>query len=570
MKPFDARLLRFAASARTVLTVGAVLGLIRTLAIVAWSWCLAMSLAAVAVPVIAGLAQQRGEGSRVAEGAFALSDLPWLLAGALAAVLVRAAAGWGMDLVAARGAVQVKSQLRSAALDALDARGPEATAAVPDAKLATALGRGLDALDGYFSSYIPQLILAIVATPVLLAIVFFTDLTSGIIVLIVFPIIPIFMVLIGMATQAVQDRQWEQLQRLSASFLDVVEGLATLKIFRRESRQVRRIAQQTAEYRTRTMRVLRVTFLSGFVLDLAGTFSIALVAVTVGTQLVAGEYPLALGLFVLLLLPEVFVPIRQVGAAFHASTEGLAASQDVFALIEGAAGTTPNDGTAPAAGLGSPALVFDRVRVERGVVDEARTVVDDVSLTVHAGEFVALAGPSGAGKSTLFGVALGFVAPTAGSVTVSGQIAWAGQRPGLVQGTVLENVALGKARADEPLAREVLDAVGLRELPLNYELGALGAGLSGGQAQRAAVARALYRARALDTAALLLDEPTSALDTVNEQLVIDAARAEAQRGRAVLVVSHRTAVLDAADRVIHIESPRSERAHHGSEGEARA
>lgn len=570
MKPFDARLLRYARSARRVLTVGAMLGLLRTLAIIAWSWCLAMAIATVAVPVIAKLPQAGGDGSRVAEGVVSLADLPWLLAGALIAVLVRAAAGWGMDLVAARGAVQVKSQLRTAALDALDAAGPDAIAAVPDSKLATTLGRGLDALDGYFSSYVPQLILAIVATPVLLAVVLFTDLTSGIIVLIVFPIIPIFMVLIGMATQAVQNRQWQQLQRLSASFLDVVEGLATLKIFRRESRQVDRIAHETGEYRSRTMRVLRVTFMSGFVLDLAGTFSIALVAVTVGTQLVAGEYPLALGLFVLLVLPEVFVPIRQVGAAFHASTEGLAASEDVFALIEGMAPTpstaTPRSRPTPEA----PALVVDRLCVRRESGDTKHTVLENVTFEVRGGEVVALAGPSGAGKSTILSVALGFLEPTSGMATVAGRLAWAGQRPGLIQGTVLDNVAVGSSSADETLARTVLDAVGLTELPLDAALGALGAGLSGGQSQRVAVARALYRARALDARVVLLDEPTSALDTASEQRVIAAARAEAETGRAVLVVSHRTPVLEAADRVIHIDLPRNVRSHRVATEESRA
>ncbi|RKQ94510.1 ATP-binding cassette subfamily C protein CydD [Mycolicibacterium mucogenicum 261Sha1.1M5] len=559
MKPLDPRLLRFAGAARTVFALGALLGVVRTVAIIAWSWFLAQAIAAVAIPVFEGLWDAAGAG-RVAEGVYAQSSLPWLAAGALAAAIVRALSTWGMDVVAARGAVKVKTQLRAAALDALDGRSPEATSAVSDAKLATVLGRGLDALDGYFSGYVPQFILAVVATPILVATVLFSDLLSGVTVLIVFPVIPLFMVLIGLATQSVQGKQWDQLQRLSASFLDVVEGLPTLKIFRREERQAARITAETEEYRSRTMKVLRVTFLSGFVLDLAGTFSIALVAVTVGTRLVAGEFPLALGLFVLLVLPEVFVPIRQVGAAFHDSTEGLAASADVFALIEGEGegegerhqgqGETDVAATrvATVAGAG---FAVDGVEIARG----DRIVAGPLSFDVAPGEFVALAGPSGAGKTSLLAAVLGFLQPAAGRISVGGQVSWAGQQPGLVQGSILDNVALGSTDPDPALARGALDRLGLAGLPLDRELGALGSGLSGGQAQRVSLARALYRAAALDAGVLLLDEPSSALDAGSERLVIEAARAEAAAGRAVLVVSHRPALLDAADRIVTVARP---------------
>ncbi len=305
------------------------------------------------------------------------------------------------------------------------------------------------------------------------------------------------------------------------------------------------------------MKVLRVTFLSGFVLDLAGTFSIALVAVTVGTRLVAGEFPLALGLFVLLVLPEVFVPIRQVGAAFHDSTEGLAASEDVFALIEGTAtdagaagapAAVPAGGPAGAPALDLPGLTVSDVRIVRG----DRAVAGPVSFAVGAGEFVALAGPSGAGKSSLLAAALGFVQPAAGRVSASGPISWAGQQPGLVQGSILENIALGSELPDPALARTALDRLGLDALQLDQQLGALGSGLSGGQAQRVSIARAFYRAADVAADVLLLDEPSSALDVGSEALVIEAARAEARAGRAVLVVSHRPALLAAADRVIEI------------------
>lgn len=553
MKPLDPRLLRYARASRGVFGLGAVLGLVRTCATIAWCWLLAGALAALMLPVLGGLG---GASGRVSEGVLDSAALPRLAAGALAALLVRAAAGWAMEVVAARGAIRVKTQLRAAALDSVDALSPEWCAGRTAAEPATVLGRGLDALDGYFSGYVPQLILAVVATPALVLAVLLADPVSGITVLIVFPVIPMFMVLIGLATRTVQERQWWQLQRLSASFLDVVSGLPTLKIFRREGRQVARIERETEDYRSRTMQVLRVTFLSGFVLDLAGTFSIALVAVTVGTRLVNGEFPLALGLFVLLLLPETFIPIRQVGAAFHASTEGLTAAQRVFEILETSAPPTalPPASSSPAASLSPSAKIhFDGVRIARG----ERAVIGPVSFEAVPGEMVALVGPSGAGKSTLVSALLGFIDPESGRISRPETVAWAAQRPGLLQGTVAENVTLGERYeaqgADHPvLVRRALDAVGLEHLDHARELGALGAGLSGGQAQRVAIARCLFRAWNRDAGALILDEPSSALDAASEARVGAALRAEAAAGRAVLVVSHRRALIDDADRVVEI------------------
>ena len=343
-------------------------------------------------------------------------------------------------------------------------------------------------------------------------------------------------------------QQWQQLQHLSHSFLDVVEGLTTLKIFRREARQVRRIARETGEYRGRTMQVLRVTFLSGFVLDLAGTFSIALVAVTVGTRLVGGEFSLALGLFVLLLLPEAFIPIRAVGTAFHASTEGLAAAEQVFELIELPAEAAPvGSSRASAESSTTPEIAFEAAEVARG-----QQSIGPISFEVRPGEIVALVGPSGAGKSSLVSALLGFVSLTRGSLSRPDTLAWVGQRPGLLQGSVVENVALGDDETDHLLVRRALDAVGLEHIAGERELGAQGAGLSGGQAQRVAIARALYRAWRTDAAALVLDEPSSALDAQSEARVARVLREEARGGRAVLLISHRPALIESADRVVRL------------------
>lgn len=568
MKPLDPRLLRYARGARTVLGLGGLFGLLRTLAVITWCWCIAQALALLVLPVLGGMG---GAAGRVAESASPADALPALVMVALLALLVRSGASWAMDALAAHGAVQVKAQLRSAALDAIDSRSPDSLSSSADASGATVLGRGLDALDGYFSGYLPQLILTFCATPLLVLAVLLSDPVSGLVVIIVFPVIPVFMVLIGLATRGVQQKQWEQLQHLSRSFLDVVEGLTTLKIFRREERQVQRIARETAEYRSRTMQVLRVTFLSGFVLDLAGTFSIALVAVTVGTRLVEGEFSLALGLFVLLLLPEAFIPIRAVGTAFHASTEGLAAAEQVFEIIEGegdagpavsgvgagpgahgaaspaARAAEPADAAARPGGARARAIEFDEVCVQRG-----EQTIGPVSFAVNAGEIIALAGPSGTGKSTLVSALLGFVTPAAGELRRPEQLAWSGQRPGLLQGSVADNVTLGDEQADPRLMERSLDAVGLGDISADRMLGAQGTGLSGGQAQRVAIARALYRTWRTDAAALVLDEPSSALDSESEARIAEVLRAEADAGRAVLIVSHRQALIDRADRVVRI------------------
>lgn len=566
MKPLDPRLLRYARGARTVLGVGGLFGVLRTLAIITWCWCIAQSLAVLVLPVLDG---KGGAAGKISDHAYSADLLPWLIIAAVLALIVRSAASWAMDALAARGAVQVKAQLRSAALDAIDERSPEALANRSDASGATILGRGLDALDGYFSGYLPQLILTICATPLLVLAVLLADPVSGLVVIIVFPVIPVFMILIGLATKGVQQKQWEQLQHLSRSFLDVVEGLSTLKIFSREDRQVTRIRRETGEYRSRTMQVLRVTFLSGFVLDLAGTFSIALVAVTVGTRLVTGEFSLALGLFVLLLLPEAFIPIRAVGTAFHASTEGLTAAEQVFELIEGepgADGSSTPASTEGASAVGTAAvgtsaqavarstdangIVFDRVQLERGP-----HTVGPMTFAVEPGEVVALVGPSGSGKSSLVASLLGFIAPSQGAVSRPAELAWAGQRPGLLQGSVAENVALGDDEIDLTLVARALDVVGLADISADYVLGAQGAGLSGGQAQRVAIARALYRGWRTDAAALVFDEPSSALDTASEARIAEVLRAEAADGRAVLLISHRPALIDSADRVVNIGVP---------------
>ncbi|WP_130177966.1 thiol reductant ABC exporter subunit CydD [Cryobacterium sp. SO1] len=557
MRPLDPRLLTHASAARWFLLVGAVLGLAQTLTVVAFAWFLSQSIT-------------------LAVGGSALESIAGTVAALAAVVILRAVLVWLVEVAATRGAAAVKSQLRTAVLARLAERGPDWLAGQQSARVATVVTSGLDALDNYFARYLPQLLLTAIATPILVLVMLWQDPASGITVIIVLPLIPVFMILIGQATQVVQRQQWDALQRLSAGFLDVVGGLATLKIFGRDRRQTARLASLTDEYRGRTMKVLRVSFLSGFALELAGSLSVALIAVSIGLRLVDGSLLLGVGLFVLLLAPEAFLPIRQVGAQFHAAADGLAAAEEVFAILDDDEQPDRNnqpghnelpgqhvpagrgDRIQAAAPTGPPTtLSLDAVTVRRG--DAA--IIDRLSADFAAGQLSVLRGPSGAGKSTLIGAIQGFVPYDGkvllGPVTVMPDddrdwLAWAGQRPGLFSGTVSSNVALGASVTDDALVRTALGWAGAGDLDPELRLGVNGAGLSGGQSQRVAAARAIYRSVALNCAVLVLDEPSSALDADAENALIDGLRTLAGQGRVVIVVSHRPAFVVAADHVVHL------------------
>lgn len=367
------------------------------------------------------------------------------------------------------------------------------------------------------------------------------------------------MMLIGWATQSRMDRQWSLLSRLSGHFLDVVAGLPTLKVFGRAKAQAESIRKITGEYRRATMRTLRIAFLSSFALELLATLSVALVAVTIGMRLVHGGMDLYIGLVILILAPEAYLPLRQVGAQYHAAAEGLAAAEEIFAVLET---PVPATGTAP---VPAGSMAFDSVTVR--YPGRSADAVTDVSFSVAPGETVALIGPSGAGKSTLLSVLLGFVRPTEGQVLIGGadladldleewrsKIAWVPQRPHLYAGTIAENVRLARPDADDAAVRRALADAGAQEfvdaLPAGADtvLGEDGAGLSAGQRQRLALARAFLA----DRPVLLLDEPTAALDGATEADVVAAVR-RLSVGRTVLLVVHRPALLEVADRVVRLE-----------------
>lgn len=578
MKPLDPRLLRYAKSARLFLVAGGAVGLATTGCIVAFAFLLTTLI------------------TRAIDGA--PLDTLWPFVGALVAViLVRAVLVWANDALSARAAARVKSELRTQIVDATTTLGPAWMSGRSSSDIATLAGRGVDALDDYFSKYIPQLLLTAIATPVIVLSMFVTDWLSAVIVIVTLPLIPVFMILIGWATQAVQQRQWQALGRLSRGFVDTLGGLATLKIFGRQNRQVERMSRITREYRVETMKVLRVSFLSSFALELAASLSVAIVAVSVGLRLVDGSMLLPAGLFVLLLAPEAFLPIRQVGANFHAAAEGVTAADEAFAILDEARARREGRGSASESAV-SGATVVPGAPIVRGTAvvpdpPSAEAVagegapdadagaglcvtdltvsygeavaVQDFSATFAAGSLTVLSGPSGSGKSTIVAALNGFV-PAEGRIAIDGRqiasdrladdrawLAWAGQKPGLIFGTVAENVALGDAQPDESLVRRSLERAAIADLDPRLELGVGGSGVSGGQAQRVAIARALYRLESRECRVLVLDEPSSALDHATEARLIASLRGVARAGVAVIVVSHRQAFLTAADTVVAIE-----------------
>ncbi|MFF5104827.1 thiol reductant ABC exporter subunit CydD [Streptomyces sp. NPDC000134] len=544
VKPIDPRLLRYARTTRLFLIAVVGLGAVGAGLVIAQAMLIA--------EIVVGAFQH---GMAAAE-----LRTPLLLLATVACG--RGLVGWLTELAAHRASAAVKSELRGRLLERATALGPGWLGGQRTGSLVALATRGIDALDDYFSRYLPQLGLAVVVPVAVLVRIVTEDWVSAAIIVVTLPLIPVFMVLIGWVTQSRMDRQWRLLSRLSGHFLDVVAGLPTLKVFGRAKAQAESIRRITGEYRQATMRTLRIAFLSSFALELLATLSVALVAVTIGMRLVHGDMALYDGLVVLVLAPEAYLPLRQVGTQYHAAAEGLAAAEDVFAVLETPG---PERGGRPVPTSG--ALSFEGVTVR--YPGRSADAVSDVSFTVEPGETVALVGPSGAGKSTLLDVLLGFVRPAEGRVRIGGadltgldparwhaQVAWVPQCPHLYAATIAENVRLARPDADDTAVRRALRDAGalafVEELPQGLEtvLGEDGAGLSAGQRQRLALARVFLA----DRPVLLLDEPTAALDGGTEAEIVAAVRRLA-RGRTVLLVVHRPALLEVADRVVKLAEP---------------
>jgi ATP-binding cassette subfamily C protein CydCD len=543
-RAIDSRLLTYARATRPFLIALVVLGTAGAVLIVVQAWLLADIIAA---------AFDGGKG-------IAALSLPFTVL--LAVVVARATLGWGREVLADRASARVKAQLRDALLEHVAALAPERGADRWTGQIAVLATRGVDALDGYFSLYLPALLLAGIVPVAVVAAIAVQDWISALIIVGTLPLIPLFMALVGAATRERMEDQLRSLQQLAGHFLDVVAGLPTLKVFGRSKPQIAAVGAVTDQYRVATMATLRITFLSSLILELVATLSVALVAVEIGLRLMGGHLGLRTAIMVLVLAPEAYLPLRQLGANYHASAEGVAAAREVFGVLE-----MP----LPARGRGSdiPDPAVSSIEIEGLAVrypGRSRPALDGISMAIAPGEVVAITGPSGCGKSTLLGVMLGFLSPHAGSVRVGGvdlaeldpdawraQVSWMPQRPHLFAASIADNIALGNPDATTAEVSSAVAAAGLREVvaskPAGLEtmLGEDGAGLSVGERQRVALARAFLRKAPV----LLLDEPTANLDGATEAEVLAALR-RLLAGRTVLLVAHRPALIALADRVLEL------------------
>jgi ATP-binding cassette, subfamily C, bacterial CydD len=517
-----------------------------------------------------------------------LTPLLPLLAWVGAIALLRGLAAYLSEHAAIKAAAQVRQQVRTALYQRLLLLRPTGMAGEvgPLTEVVTA---GVEGLEAYIARFLPQMVLAGLLPLAVLLVVLPSEWRSSLVLIFSAPFIPLLMVLIGKGTETLNRRQFSRLSRMAGHLLDLVQGLPDLKIFGAAKREAELVAQVSDQYRTGTMAVLRVAFLSAFTLEFFSTVGTAVVAVIIGFRLLAGNLSLLDGLFVLLLAPEYYLPLRNLGLAYHSRMNGMAAAERIIPLLEQALPTQeflPQWNTEAATVVtnmptesssadlrvlcGEPIeIVCDSVSFRYG---SDRGGVQDISLTIPADSMVALGGASGSGKSTLARLLLGLAQPESGQITVNNvdlaqldqaawrsRLAWVPQQPFFFNATIRENLLLGRPDADEYAIQQALTAAALtnviKALPegLATRLGDRGAGLSGGELRRLALARVFLR----DASLVVLDEPTAGLDADNEQLVLNAVERLAV-GRTMLIISHREATISRCQQVAVLAAGRLE------------
>ena len=548
MRALDPRLLRRARPARVLLAADTAIGIVAAL------------LLLLQATLLADVVARAFEGASLDAVSAALLLLLLVFAG-------RAALAWGFEVAGRRAAASVLSDLRLELVEQR-LRQPTASDGAASAEIATTAVQGVDSLEAYFARYLPQVVLACVVPLAVLAWVAAVDVTSALVLLLTLPLVPVFMWLIGRYTEEQTRRRWQSLRLLSGHFLDVVRGLPTLRAFNRGEEQAAKVAEVSERYREATMATLRVSFVSGSVLELAATLGVALAAVTVGVRLVDGGIGLRAGLTVLVLAPELYAPLRRLGAEFHASADGLAVAERMLDLLEAPIAQVVRPSTiAP-----SPSVAAVRFEgVSFAYPDRPGLVLSGLDLELLPGETVALAGESGAGKSTVAALLLRLREPSAGSVSVGGvdlascdsqawrrEVAWLPQRPTLFHASVAENIRLGDPHATDEAVRAAARAAGVdgfvRRLPGGYEtlVGDGGRPLSAGEVQRLALARVLVR----DAPLVILDEPTANLDPESAELVAEAV--DRLRGRrTLLLITHSASAARRADRLVRLVGGRA-------------
>jgi len=566
MKPLDPRLLRHARAARRHVLLTAGLGGLTAALVVGQALLIAQAVA----PVVRGEAGWDG----IQRGVVALLGL----------LLLRGLLAWAQERYAVRAAHRTIGELREQVIAHALALGPRWLSSGQGPELATLVTRGLDALEPYFVRYLPQLLLAATVTPATLAVVLGLDLISAVLIAGTLPLVPIFMILVGRLTQDTALRRLVVMQRLGGQVLDLLAGLPTLRALGRADGPGRRVRILGEANRKATLGTLRVAFLSGMVLELLTTLSVALVAVGVGLRLVHGELDLVTGLAVIILAPECYLPLRQVGTHFHASTDGMAAASKAFDVL---ALPLPPKGAVPSPPLRGATLAFEGLGVRTGAAGR----LAPASLTARLGgpispgpgtpgQIIALTGASGSGKTTAALALLGLVTPDEGRVVVTpqgrspltlaeldregwwSQITWIPQRPVLPPGTLREAVLAlhghpgaqhaPDAALDEAAGLTGLDRV-LASLPEGWDtrIGQGGLGLSVGQRQRVALTAGLL-GDAQERPLIILDEPTAHLDAEGEQAVLSTLRRWRAQGRTVIVIAHRATLIRLADVVVPV------------------
>jgi ATP-binding cassette subfamily C protein CydCD len=495
-------------------------------------------------------------------GGQTLADVAGWLRFILIIIVARGILTWVNEVSANALAVKIKTSLRERLFHHILNLGPAYTRGQRTGELTTAAVEGVEALDAYYSQYLPQLIVTALIPISILLVVFPLDILSGIVMLVTAPLIPFFMIMIGKGAELLTKRQYQTLSRLSAHFLDSLQGLTTLKLFGQSRAHAKNIAKVSEQFRDTTLTVLRVTFLSALALELLATLSTAVIAVEIGLRLLYGYIEFRQAFFLLILAPEFYLPLRMLGARFHAGMAGTTAAKRIFEILD-----TP----VPASNVlhepppVSQSMGIELTKVTYSYPGEARPALTDINLQINAGEHLAIVGKTGAGKTTFINLLLGFVVPTEGKITVSdgtpaathqlrNSIAWVPQKPHLFHDTISANICLGKPDATMDEVMQAARAAHLHEfietLPETYEtlIGEGGARLSSGQAQRLALARAFLK----DAPILILDEPTSSLDPETESLLEESTR-QLMQGRTVITIAHRLNTVFNAARIIVLE-----------------
>ena len=509
--------------------------------------------------------------SRVVDGVFLRGQSLAQALNPLTLILVviggRALLTWLSEVSANAVAVRVKTDLRQRLFAHILRLGPAYARGQRTGELTAAAVEGIEALDAYFSQYLPQLVIAALFPISILVFVFPIDLLSGIVFLVTAPLIPFFMIMIGKGAEIVTKRQYETLRLLSAHFLDSLQGLTTLKLFGQSKAQTKTIARVSDQFRDATLQILRITFLSALALELLSTLSVAIIAVEIGFRLLYHRMEFQPALFLLVLAPEFYMPLRALGARFHAGMNGTTAAKRIYEILDTESREQRIESSQTSSN-GSPFSTLYLSNLSYTYPGESTPALENINLTIKHGQRVALVGRTGAGKSTLVNLLLGFIKPSSGKITfgtkvqnskfkLQNYISWVPQRPYIFHDTLAANIRLGKADATDAEVTAAARAARLHDfietLPEKYEtvVGEGGARLSSGQAQRLALARAFLR----DAPLLILDEPTSSLDPETEALLEESTR-QLMEGRAVLVIAHRLNTIFQSDHIVVLDQGR--------------